>query len=81
MEIEERILKDLELFSSSLKKAEGLQLDDKERKIVELAGMYAKDSGAWLEKKELYTSFSSIAYAHGLIDAVLRIKGAYDEGL
>ena len=63
-----------------MKKASGLDLTGEERKVVELAEMYAKDSDAWLKKNDLYTSFSSIAYAHGLIDAVLKIKGAYDEG-
>ncbi|MCL5786724.1 MAG: DUF357 domain-containing protein [Candidatus Marsarchaeota archaeon] len=79
MEIEERIRKDISLFSESMNKASKLALTEEERKVVELAGMYAQDSEAWLKKKDLYTSFSSIAYAHGLMDAILKIKGAYDE--
>lgn len=78
--MEERIRKDILLFSVSMKKVSKVSLGDEERKVVELAGMYAKDSEAWLEKGDLYTSFSSIAYAHGLMDAVLKIREIYDDG-
>ncbi len=81
LEVEKRIQKDIRLFSESIKKAGALQLGSDEKKIVELAAMYAKDSESWLRKNDLYTSFSSIAYAHGLIDAVLKMKGAYDENV
>ena len=81
MEIRDRILKDLGLFSKSLEKANRLQLGAEERKVVGLAAMYAKDSESWLSKGDFYTSFSSIAYAHGLVDAVLKIRGIYDESV
>ena len=35
--------------------------------------MYAKDSQSFLDKGDLYTSFASINYAHGLLDAVKAI--------
>ncbi len=73
-EIEKRIRKDILLFSESLKKINGAELSEGERKIVELSAMYAKDSESWLKKGDLYTSFSSISYAHGLIDAILKLK-------
>ncbi|MCL5419701.1 MAG: DUF357 domain-containing protein [Candidatus Marsarchaeota archaeon] len=42
--------------------------------IVSLAEMYASDSEAWLRKKDYYTSFCSIAYAHGLLDSILKLR-------
>ncbi len=80
MEVEARIRKDILLFSESMKKVSKVSLSDEERKVVELAEMYAKDSESWLGKNDVYTAFASIAYAHGLLDAVLKIKGIYDEG-
>ncbi len=78
MEIEERILKDIRLFDSGIEKAEKLELEKEESRIVELAKMYALDSKAWLDKKDYYTSFSSIAYAHGLLDAILKMRNAIE---
>lgn len=72
--IEERIIKDIKIFGENIKKAEKLNLTDSERNVVELSKMYASDSRAWLKKKDFYTSFSSIAYAHGLLDAIFKIK-------
>lgn len=80
MEVEARIRKDILLFYESMKKVNKVSLSDEERKVVELAEMYAKDSESWLNKNDVYTSFASIAYAHGLLDAVMKIKGIYDEG-
>lgn len=80
MEVEARIRKDILLFSESVKKVGKVSLNEEERKVVELAQMYAKDSESWLKKNDVYTAFASIAYAHGLLDAVLKIKGVYDEG-
>ena len=75
VEIQERIEIDIGKFDASLKKISGIALEGKEKEIVELAKMYASDSGAWLKKGDLYTSFSSIAYAHGLMDSILKIHG------
>lgn len=36
--------------------------------------MYAQDSEAFLKKGDIYTSFASIAYAHGLLDSILKMK-------
>ncbi len=81
MEIEHRIAKDIRIFSENIKKIERTGLSPAEAGVVSLAEMYASDSKVFLEKRDYYTSFSSIAYAHGLLDAILKIKGAYgDEG-
>ncbi|MDE1823430.1 MAG: DUF357 domain-containing protein [Candidatus Micrarchaeota archaeon] len=75
MEIEERIRKDIGIFSDNIKKVRTEKLNDKEKEVMELAKMYAQDAASWLEKKDYHTSFSSIAYAHGLLDAILKIEG------
>lgn len=72
--IEERIKKDIEIFHQNIKKIDVGKIEEKQRKIVELAEMYAKDSKSFLEKKDYYTSFSSIAYAHGLLDSILKLN-------
>lgn len=73
-DIEERIKKDIAIFSSNLKKIEKKKISENQKKIIELAEMYASDSKAFLEKKDYYTSFSSIAYAHGLLDSILKLN-------
>lgn len=73
-DIEARISKDIRLFGESLKKLDRGSLSEDEAKVVKLAEMYAKDADAWLAKKDYYTSFSSVAYAHGLLDSILKLK-------
>lgn len=73
--IEERILKDIDIFNVNIKDIDIKKIDPKQRKIIELAEMYAKDSKAFFEKKDYYTSFSSIAYAHGLLDSIRKLNG------
>ncbi len=77
-DIETRITKDIRLFGESIKRVDKASLSDTEARIVKLSEMYAKDADAWLLKKDYYTSFSSIAYAHGLLDAILRLKRVID---
>ena len=73
-EIKERIEKDIDKFHQSVRRLEKIQLSEEEKRIVELAKMYNSDAKSWLEKGDFYTSFSSVAYAHGLLDAVLKIR-------
>ncbi len=73
-EIVSRIEKDITIFSINIKRARDTELSRAERRIVDLSEMYAQDSKAWLDKGDYYTSFSSIAYAHGLLDSILKLK-------
>jgi uncharacterized protein len=73
-EVRNRIEKDIEKFHQSVKRLEKIQLTAEEKQIVELAQMYNSDAKSWLERGDFYTSFSSVAYAHGLLDAVLKMK-------
>ncbi len=73
--VRRRIEKDISIFSSNIKLIRNADLTPIEQHVVELSEMYAKDSESWLEKGDYYTSFSSISYAHGLLDSILKIKG------
>ena len=73
-DISERIEKDITMFKDSAEKLAALKLSVKEKEILELAISYSKDAKSWLEKGDLYTAFASISYAHGLLDALIRIK-------
>ncbi len=73
--IVERIVKDIGIFDTNMLLMDKVALEPKQREILELAKMYAKDSRSFLEKKEYYTSFSAIAYAHGLLDSIRKLNG------
>jgi hypothetical protein len=67
--VEKRIKKDIDMFYESMAKLNGIE--NKEMlKIIELSKMYTNDAKSYLEKGDLYTSFSCISYAHGLLDAI-----------
>ncbi len=76
MEIEARVNKNISIFKENVKKAQKLMLTEEEEKVVELAKMYASDTDSWVKKGDYVTAFSSIEYAHGLLDAILKINGA-----
>ena len=73
--IEERIRKDIKMFHENIKKADLINFKNnkKIKYVIELSKMYASDADSYLKKEDLYTSFSCISYAHGLLDAVLEI--------
>jgi hypothetical protein len=77
MDIENRIKKDINMFNENIKNADKIDFNSNIRMkhVVELSKMYASDANSYLEKNDLYTSFSCISYAHGLLDAVLEITG------
>lgn len=81
MEIEERVAKTVRLFDKNVRLAEGLGLTEGEGKVLDLARMYASDTLSFMRKKDYVTAFSSIEYAHGLLDAVLKLRGKdpYDD--
>lgn len=73
-EINERIAKDIEAFNENAKLLNEGELDPTEIEIVRLAKDYCADAKAWMEKKDLYTAFASISYAHGLLDSLLKLN-------
>jgi uncharacterized protein len=74
MEIEARIRLDIDKLAESIATLKSKDIDGKSKKIVELAEMYAKDAESWLGKKDFYTAFASISYAHGLLDAIKKLN-------
>ncbi|HUC38881.1 MAG TPA: DUF357 domain-containing protein [Candidatus Acidoferrum sp.] len=72
--IEARIRKDIGSFYSNLAKVSKEKAKEY-AKIIEMAKMYASDSESYLAKKDFYTSFSCISYAHGLLDSVREMIG------
>ncbi len=73
-EITERIAKDIAAFNDNVKLLDERDLNADEIEIVRLAKNYCDDAKAWLGKKELYTAFASISYAHGLLDSLLKLN-------
>jgi len=67
----DRIIKDIELFEKNVK-AFG---DDE---VVDMAKRYYEDAKYYVSKRDFFTAFGCINYAHGLIDG-LKMKGFKDE--
>lgn len=62
-----RIERDIASFYSSVESAD---TSGAAGKVIEMARMYASDAKSYLEKGDLYTAFSCISYAHGMLDAL-----------
>jgi len=67
-----RIQKDIEMFEDNIKGIQDKSVDIKEERIKELANQYYKDSKYYLNKKDYFTAFGCINYAHGLLDSILK---------
>lgn len=74
MNIGERIKKDIKLFNQNAERIEKFKFNKQIKEIIELSKMYASDAGSYFEKKDYYTAFSCISYAHGLLDAVIKMN-------
>ena len=72
MDEKTRIKKDIIMFKENLPQSEKKKLTKPELKIVELSKQYYEDSKYYLEKKDYFTSFGCINYAHGLLDAIIK---------
>lgn len=69
MDEKTRIQKDITMFEENIKKTKN---NKNQEKIRELATQYFEDSKYYLEKKDFFTAFGCINYAHGLLDAILK---------
>ncbi len=72
MDEKTRIKKDIVMFEENIKETEKLNLNNSQKKTIELASQYFEDSKYYLEKKDFFTSFGCINYAHGLLDAIIK---------
>lgn len=69
MDQQTRIKKDIVLFEENIKKT---TISTTNQKIIELSTQYFEDSKYYLEKKDYFTAFGCINYAHGLLDALIK---------
>ena len=69
MDEKTRIQKDITMFEENIKKT---KTNKNNQKIIELAIQYFEDSKYYLEKKDFFTAFGCINYAHGLLDAIIK---------
>jgi hypothetical protein len=72
MDEKTRIEKDIVMFEGNLSKLNSKKLTESQVKTVELAKQYYEDSKYYLEKKDYFTSFGCINYAHGLLDSIIK---------
>mgnify|MGYP000415598610 CR=1 FL=1 len=70
-DIKERIEIDLRKFEDSVKE---VKETEENKHIIDLAKQYYSDTKYFIEKGDLITAFGSIVYAHGLIDALKKLK-------
>lgn len=63
-----RIEKDIAMFENSIGTIDAE--DAASLHVLESAMNYASDAKSYLGKEDLYTAFSCISYAHGLLDAL-----------
>jgi len=67
-----RIEKDLKMFEENLSRYSPSSKAEEE--ILNLAESYYRDARYYLEKGDLFTAFGCINYAHGLLDALIKLK-------
>lgn len=60
------------MFEENYEPISHLELSLSQQKIVELACQYFSDSKYYLEKKDYFTAFGCINYAHGLLDSIIK---------
>jgi len=72
MDQKTRIDKDIVMFGENLSHLKQKKLSDSQEKTVVLAKQYFEDSKYYLEKKDYFTAFGCINYAHGLLDSVIK---------
>ena len=72
MDEKTRIEKDIVMFDDNQAKINRIELSESHKKTIELAMQYFNDSKYYLGKKDYFTAFGCINYAHGLLDAIIK---------
>jgi len=72
MDEKTRIEKDIVMFQDNIKKINQESMNESQKKTIELASQYYEDSRYYLGKKDFFTAFGCINYAHGLLDAIIK---------
>lgn len=79
MDEKTRVQKDIVMFEENKKRLVEKTLTDNEKKTFELATQYYEDTKYYSNKKDYFTAFGCINYAHGLLDALLKTKNQGEE--
>ncbi len=74
MDEKTRVEKDIVMFEENIKQINQNTLTDNQKKVIELASQYYEDTKYYAQKKDFFTAFGCINYAHGLLDAVLKTQ-------
>jgi uncharacterized protein len=72
MDEKTRVQKDIVMFEENIKQINQNTLTDNQKKTIELATQYYEDTKYYTNKKDYFTAFGCINYAHGLLDAILK---------
>ncbi|RKY96430.1 MAG: DUF357 domain-containing protein [Candidatus Hydrothermota bacterium] len=72
MDEKTRIKKDILMFKENLEQIKNKKLTKSQNKTLELAKQYYEDSKYYLDKKDFFTAFGCINYAHGLLDSIIK---------
>jgi len=67
-----RIQKDIVMYEENIVKTKNIDLTKPQEKTVDLASQYYEDSKYYLNKKDYFTAFGCINYAHGLLDSIIK---------
>ncbi len=79
MDEKTRIEKDIIMFEENIKHINKKMLTNRQKKIVELASQYYEDTKYYTKKKDYFTAFGCVNYAHGLLDVILQTTTQRDE--
>jgi hypothetical protein len=74
MDEKTRVQKDIVMFEENVKQINEKTITDSQKKIIELASQYYEDTKYYAKKKDYFTAFGCINYAHGLLDAILKTE-------
>jgi len=74
MDEKTRVQKDIVMFEENIKQINEKTIMDSQKKILELASQYYQDTKYYAGKKDYFTAFGCINYAHGLLDAILKTE-------
>ena len=74
MDEKTRVQKDIVMFEENIQQLNQTMLTEKQKKIIELATQYYQDTKYYTQKKDYFTAFGCINYAHGLLDAIIKTE-------
>jgi len=79
MDEKTRVHKDIVMFEKNIARLRDKTMSEAEKKIIDLARRYYEDTKYYSEKKDFFTAFGCVNYAHGLLDAILKTEEQGDE--